>query len=184
MLPLLVLVASLDNNGLDWACSMSRVRPTLLLACFTLEDLSLQVSTLLDLFCYCSLVTFYSCLIILSRLVAYHMYFLGLIKTSCSMLIVPAFYFAGFDLMGPVIYFCMLYVLFQLLSPQFQQSLLCWWSNLPWSCDSSPNGNRLNFCSMAFIMGLNWVFVLLKSSSLPTETSLLLLSMPLSLTHI
>ena len=30
-------------------------------------------------------------------------------------------------------------------------------------------------------MGLNWVFVLLKSSSLPRGTSLLLLSMPLSL---
>ena len=54
------------------------------------------------------------------------------------MLIVPAVYFVGFDSMGPVIYFCMLYVLFQLLSPQFQQSLLCWWSSLPGSCDSTP----------------------------------------------
>ena len=34
---------------------------------------------------------------------------------------------------------------------------------------------------MSFVMGLNWVFVLLKSSSLPRGTSLLLLSMPLSL---
>ena len=40
------------------------------------------------------------------------MHFLGFIKTSCSMLIVQAVYFAGFNLMGPAIYFCMLYVLF------------------------------------------------------------------------
>ena len=51
-------------------------------------------------------------LISLNRVVAYHMHFLGFIKTSCSMLIVPAVYFAGFNLMGPAIYFCMLYVLF------------------------------------------------------------------------
>ena len=35
------------------------------------------------------------------------------------MLIVPAVYLAAFDLMGPVIYFCMLNVLFLLLSPSF-----------------------------------------------------------------
>ena len=34
---------------------------------------------------------------------------------------------------------------------------------------------------MAFVMGLNWVFVLFKSPSLPRGTSLLLLSKPLSL---
>ena len=49
------------------------------------------------------------------------------------------------------------------------------------SCGSTPNGRRLNLCWMAFIMGLNWVLVLLKSSSLPRGTSLVLLGMPLSL---
>ena len=34
---------------------------------------------------------------------------------------------------------------------------------------------------MAFVMGLNWVLVLLKSSSLPRGTSLVVLGMPLSL---
>ena len=45
------------------------------------------------------------------------MYFLGFIEVSCSMLIVPAVYFAGFNLVGLVIYLCMLLVciLFQLL---------------------------------------------------------------------
>ena len=43
MLPLLVLVASLGTNGLNRPCSLSRVHPTLSLACFRLEDLSLQV---------------------------------------------------------------------------------------------------------------------------------------------
>ena len=38
MLPLLVLAASLDTNGLDWTCSLSHVHPTFLLACFRLED--------------------------------------------------------------------------------------------------------------------------------------------------
>lgn len=43
MLPLLVLVASLGTNGLHHPCSLSRVHPTLSLACFRLEDISLQV---------------------------------------------------------------------------------------------------------------------------------------------
>ena len=43
MLPLLILVASLGTNGLDQPFSLSRVHPTLSLACFRLEDLSLQV---------------------------------------------------------------------------------------------------------------------------------------------
>ena len=49
------------------------------------------------------------------------------------------------------------------------------------SCGSTPNSRRLNLCWMAFVMGLNWVLVLLKSSSLPRGTSLVVLGMPLSL---
>ena len=111
------------------------------------------------------------------------MYFLGFIEASCSMLTVPAVYFAGFNLVGLIIYLCMLFVciLFQLLCPQFQQSLLCWQSSLPGSFDSTPSGHSLNLCWMEHFMGLNWVFALIKSSSLPRGTSPLLLSMPLSL---
>ena len=43
IVPLLVLAASLGTNGLNWTCSLSRVCPTLTLACFRLEDLSFQV---------------------------------------------------------------------------------------------------------------------------------------------
>ena len=49
------------------------------------------------------------------------------------------------------------------------------------SCGSTPNGRRLNLCWKTFAMCLNWVLVLLKSSSLPRGTSLVLLGMPLSL---
>ena len=42
-LPLLVPAASLGTNGLDWTCSLSRVCPTLSLACFRLKDVSFQV---------------------------------------------------------------------------------------------------------------------------------------------
>ena len=33
----------LGTNGLDWTCSLSRVCPTLSLACFRLKDVSFQV---------------------------------------------------------------------------------------------------------------------------------------------